>query len=75
MRKFVSFVALSLLLSIGVFGQSTTPSAPVPATSTFTVTANAVTLPGNTQTLAGTLAGMNLRITPNFNLHQINLLS
>lgn len=82
MKYLISF-CLALLLSAVSFAQATgagatapEPAVPTPQVGNFSVTANAVSLPGsNSSTLAGTLAGINLKITPNFNVEQVNFIT
>ena len=65
------FCLAVLFVSPGAFGQT-----PAPATEPVSITAGGVSLPGiNGQTLAGTLAGMQVNITPNVGIESVNFIS
>lgn len=71
MRKLLAILGLLAGLAVPSFAQ--TAASPV---STWTVTANAVALPGSgNTTLAGTLAGVHLAVTPNFSLEQTDFMT
>jgi hypothetical protein len=70
--KRVMFAFITMLLFVGAAAAQT----PTPQLDSFSITANAVSVPGsNGTTLAGTLAGVSLKITPNFNLEQVNFMT
>lgn len=75
MRKFLFTFLLSallflLLISVPAFGQSAPP-----ASQPFSLTSQAIALPGGGQTVAATLAGITFTPTQNFDLKQTNLVS
>lgn len=78
----VRFVALLLVLVASFsFGQSATP-APAPvapvvvqATQSFSFTANAIALPGKSQTVAAAVVGGTFAITDKFSLRQDNIVA
>lgn len=66
---------LLMVISVASMVKAQTP-APTPApTTSWTVTANAVALPGSNGSLAGTLTGLDLAITPNFSLEQTDFVT
>lgn len=68
-------VCAFVLFPLLALGQ-TTPPVPAPTVNTWSITANAVSLPGaNKTTLPGTLAGMDLKVTPNFNMGTVTFLT
>jgi hypothetical protein len=69
-------IAFMLFLGSAFSALAQAQPAPTPQVSSFSVTANAVSLPGtNNSTLAGSLLGASLKITPNFNLEQANFIT
>lgn len=72
MKKLALVFAL-LVLATTLSAQTPTPT---PAIDTFSTTLSAVNLPGSAGgTMAGTLAGFNYKVTPDFALKQTNLIS
>jgi hypothetical protein len=68
-------IAVLFLLVLGFCGYAEA-QVPTPAINTFSTTLSAVNLPGsNGGTMAGTLAGFNYQVTPDFALKQTNLIS
>lgn len=77
-RNFAILALLTLATSLG-FGQAAAP-APAPEvqiapSATFSLSAQAIALPGNKQTVAGTVIGGTFAITKNFSLREDNVLS
>jgi hypothetical protein len=72
-----TFLKLLVMEAAFLFGAVALPAqTPTPGVGSFSITANAISLPGsNGSTLAGTLAGVNLKITPNFFVEQTNFIS
>lgn len=68
MRNFIGLVAaLLLLIAVPAFGQS--------AVQPFSLTSQAISLPGGGQTTVATLAGFTFTPTANFDLKDTNLVS
>lgn len=71
--------ALLLLFASFSFGQSALPATPapvtVPATQSFSFTANALALPGHSQTVAAAVVGGTFAITDKFSLRQDNIIA
>jgi hypothetical protein len=66
-------LAVAIFLGLAVSGLAQTPT---PAINTWSTTLSAVNLPGaGGSTLAGSLAGLQYQLTPNFALKQTNLIS
>lgn len=64
MKRFIFAIPLLLLLAMPSFAQ----------VNTFALTASPITLPNNKTTLVGTIAGVSLTVTNNFDLRQDNIL-
>jgi hypothetical protein len=78
MKTFLPVLCAVLLLCACAFGQSTTaPANPqsVFTSSTFSLNASPIALPGGKGTAAGVLAGGTLNITSNFALRQSSFIS
>jgi hypothetical protein len=69
MKKAILFLAVLTLCSVSLRAQ--TPASPI---STFSLTAQPIALPGNHQTVAGTVAGMTFTPTTNFDLREDNVI-
>ncbi len=71
--------ATMLLLAIGLGASGAraqvAPSTPTFAVQTFSASANALALPGNKETMAGTLTGFTVQITQNLYLRNTNFLA
>lgn len=76
MVRKLSLCFASLLFAFSLHAQSSTPTTPSTPTglSTFALTATPVALPGNHQTVAGTIAGLTFTPTQNFDLREDNIL-
>lgn len=64
------FAFAALLVSVAAFGQ-TSPS----PFNTFSMNLAPVSLPGNHQTVAGTAAGADLTLTPNFDVGNLDIIA
>lgn len=65
MRWFVGALIVFFLASVGAQAQ----------TQTFSLTGQAVALPGNHQTVPATVSGITMTVTPNFDLREDNVIT
>lgn len=72
MNKLLSALLLFCALALPAVAQDTPPA--VAPSSTFSLSAQAIALPGNHQTVAGTIMGAKFNLSPNLALRSDNLL-
>lgn len=70
-RSYQNLLRLSVIITLCLVSIS----AKAQNSSTFSLTAQPLSLPGGKQTVVGTLSGMTLSITPNFDLRDDNIIA